>query len=187
MGGMRARALAPVLIFGGLLFVIVLLAIYTQRRMREHETGATAAAPTSAGPEQPPADPNSMPDQHVERQRLAEMFPDTLVNVWGIRYKILQPGDGPKPVAGNRITAHYVGRLLDGTEIDNSYQRGKPTTFQLMSNAVIRGWNESFIDMRKGEKRLIVIPYKYGYGSNGRGPVPPRAPLVFEVELVDFE
>jgi FKBP-type peptidyl-prolyl cis-trans isomerase len=190
---MRLKPLLPVLILGALLLAIVFLARFTQRKMHEHETGAKHAPPSSAtsapskSPEAPPPNPNSVLDEHVERERLAELFPDTLVNVWGIRYKILREGAGPKPVSGNRITAHYRGRLLDGTEFDNSYTKGSPIKFTLMSNGVIRGWNESFIDMRKGEQRLIVIPYKYAYGSNGRGPIPPRAPLVFEVELIDFE
>lgn len=188
---MRLKSLLPVLILGGVLFAIVFGAKYAQRRMHEHETGADQKTAIESSPATtpgtPPTNPNSMRDEHVERERIAQMFPDTLVNVWGIRFKILREGAGPKPVSGNRITAHYRGRLLDGTEFDNSYTRGKPVTFTLMSNDVIRGWNDSFIDMRKGEQRLIVIPYKYAYGSNGRGPIPPRAPLVFEVELLDFE
>jgi FKBP-type peptidyl-prolyl cis-trans isomerase len=194
---MRLKSLLPVLILGGVLFAIVFLAKFTQRKMHEHETsGATAPAPAGAAPiagvptpetPAPQPNPNTVLDEHVERERLAQMFPDTLVTRWGIRYKILREGEGPHPVSGNRITAHYRGRLLDGTEFDNSYARDKPVKFTLMSNDVIRGWSDSFIEMRKGEQRLIVIPYKYAYGSNGRGPIPPRAPLVFEVELIDFE
>ena len=123
----------------------------------------------------------------VERERLAQLFPDTLVNIWGIRFKILREGEGPQPVSGNRVTVHYRGRFLDGTEFDNSYTKGKPVTFTVMSPGVIRGLSEAFKDMRKGEHRLVIIPYKYAYGSNGRGPIPPRTPLVFEVELLDFE
>lgn len=190
---MRLKSLLPVLILGGVLFAIVFTAKFSQRKMHEHETsGATApakAAGTSAvtGPEAPPPNPNTMLDELVERERLAEMFPDTLVTRWGIRYKILREGEGPKPVSGNRITAHYRGRLLDGTEFDSSYAKGRPYTFTLMSSSVIRGWSESFIDMRQGEQRLIVLPYRHAYGTSGRGPIPPRAPLVFEVELLSFE
>lgn len=187
---MRFKPLVPVLILGGVLLLLVLAARFTQRKMHEYETrtGTASAAAPSPGKVGTPPDPNSMPDELIERQRLAEAFPDTLLNVWGIRFKILRDGAGPKPVAGSRITAQYRGRLLDGTEFDSSYASGKPYTFTLMAGRVIRGWDETFIDMRKGEQRLIVVPYRYAYGSNGRPPViPPRAPLVFEVELVDFK
>lgn len=187
---MRFKSLLPVLILGAFLAVLVTAVILVQGRMRRHEQSASTPPPTAAennGAAVAPIDPNSMPDDLVERQRMADLFPDTLVNVWGIRFKILQEGTGPKPVSGNRVTVHYVARLLDGTEFDSSAKAGKPYTFQLMSGRVIRGWDEAVIDMRKGERRLIVVPYKYAYGSNGRPPVvPPRAPLVFEIELLEF-
>lgn len=188
---MRMRSLLPVLILGAILAALVFTAYHTQRWMHEHETQASATPPSADTDEvkaAAPANPNSVPDHLVEQQRLAELFPDTLVNVWGIRYKILREGKGPKPVAGNRVTVHYVGRLLDGTEFDSSAKHGRPFSFQLMSGSVIRGWDEAVKDMRKGEKRLVIVPYRYAYGSNGRPPViPPRAPLVFELELIDFE
>jgi FKBP-type peptidyl-prolyl cis-trans isomerase len=187
---MRLKSLLPVIILGGVLFAIVFGARYSQRRMHEHETGAATAAATAPAPEQPAApapNPNSVPDELVERERLAQLFPDTLVNVWGIRFKILREGEGRQPVSGSKVTVHYRGRFLDGTEFDNSYAKGKPVTFTVMSPGVIRGLSEAFKDMRKGEQRLVIIPYKYAYGSNGRGPIPPRTPLVFEVELLDFE
>ena len=188
---MRFKPLVPVLILGGVLLLLVLAARFTQRKMHEYETRtgtASDAAAPSPGKVAVPPNPNAMPDELIERQRLAEAFPDLLLNVWGIRFKVLRDGAGPKPVAGSRITAQYRGRLLDGTEFDSSYASGKPYTFTLMAGRVIRGWDETFIDMRKGEQRLIVLPYRYAYGSNGRPPViPPRAPLVFEVELVDFQ
>jgi FKBP-type peptidyl-prolyl cis-trans isomerase len=52
---------------------------------------------------------------------------------------------------------------------------------------VIPGWDEAFQTMRKGEKRTLIIPYWLGYGAAGKPPsIPPKATLVFEVELLDI-
>lgn len=90
------------------------------------------------------------------------------------------------PAATDEVTVHYTGTLLDGTKFDSSVDRGEPTTFPL--NQVIPGWTEAIQLMTKGSKAKIIIPSALGYGSRGAGKqIPPFAPLVFEVELIDFK
>lgn len=108
----------------------------------------------------------------------------------GMLYLIRAPGvGGPAdvPHVGDEVIAHYDGRLLDGTPFDSSYKQGVPFTFRVGTGAVIKGWDEAFLTMRKGEKRTLVIPYWLAYGITGRPPnIPAKATLVFEVELIDF-
>lgn len=105
----------------------------------------------------------------------------------GLRYVVRAPGEGEiTPVVGSELVANYAGRLLDGTPFDSSYQRGHPITFRVGTGAVIAGWDEAFMSMRKGEKRTLIIPYWLAYGEKGRGSIPPKATLVFEVELLDW-
>ena len=106
----------------------------------------------------------------------------------GLRYVVRAPGTGEAtPHIGNEVIAHYEGRLLDGTSFDSSYRKGVPFTFRLGTGSVIRGWELAFESMHKGEKRTLIIPYWLAYGEKGRPPkIPPKATLVFEVELIDW-
>jgi FKBP-type peptidyl-prolyl cis-trans isomerase len=106
----------------------------------------------------------------------------------GLLYVVRDPGTGnATPREGQEVIVHYDGRLLDGTRIDSSYERGAPYTFRLGTGAVIQGWDDALLTMKKGEKRTLIIPYWLGYGISGRAPkIPPRTTLIFEVELLDF-
>jgi peptidylprolyl isomerase len=83
------------------------------------------------------------------------------------------------------VAVHYRGTLEDGTEFDNSYDRGEPFTFPLGMGKVIPGWDEGIALMQVGGKAEFIIPSELGYGENGAGGmIPPNATLTFEVELV---
>jgi FKBP-type peptidyl-prolyl cis-trans isomerase len=105
----------------------------------------------------------------------------------GLRFVVRNPGTGTAtPQPGQEIIAHYDGRLLDGTRFDSSYSSGVPFTFRLGTGGVIKGWDEAFATMKKGEKRTLIIPHWLGYGVKGSGKIPGKATLIFEVELIDF-
>jgi peptidylprolyl isomerase len=136
------------------------------------EAKASAAAETAKGNE----------------ELIAKKWPGLKATASGLRYKVLKEGSGAKPAAGAMVSAHYEGTLLDGTVFDSSYKRGEPIRFPVGQGRVIPGWDEALQDMKKGEKRLLVIPPDLAYGSRGAGGViPPNATLAFEVELVDFQ
>ncbi len=105
----------------------------------------------------------------------------------GLRYFVRKQGSGGNPGKGNIITAHYAGYFTDGSKFDSSYDRGEPIDVPIGVGRVIRGWDEAFLTMSKGEKRVLIIPSELAYGPQGRPPViPPRATLIFEVELLKF-
>lgn len=97
----------------------------------------------------------------------------------GLQYKVIQEGTGKSPGPLDQVTVQYRGRLVDGTEFDSSYKKGKPATFRL--NGVIKGWSEGLQLMKEGGKAELYIPQKLAYGD--RGPLGHRA-LIFEVELL---
>ena len=104
----------------------------------------------------------------------------------GLRYQIIQKGNGKKAEKGNMVSVHYKGQLADGTVFDSSYKRKEPIAFQVGVGQVIAGWDEGICLLNVGDKARLVIPSDLGYGSSGAGGViPPNATLVFDVELVN--
>ncbi|NER15465.1 peptidylprolyl isomerase [Leptobacterium flavescens] len=106
----------------------------------------------------------------------------------GLRYKIIQKGNGPKAEKGNNVSVHYEGQLTNGMVFDSSYKRKEPIDFQLGVGQVIPGWDEGIGLLNVGDKARLVIPSDLAYGSRGAGGViPPNATLIFDVELMDIK
>ena len=95
-------------------------------------------------------------------------------------------GTGLEAAAGDKVSVHYVGTLLDGKPFDSSRERGQPFVYTLGSGSVIKGWEQGIPGMRVGGKRKLTITPSLAYGERGTPPkIPPRATLLFEVELLD--
>lgn len=117
-----------------------------------------------------------------------EKWPDAITTPSGLKYVVTKEGEGDAtPAKGSTITAHYTGTLLDGTKFDSSVDRNEPFVTAIGVGQVIAGWDEAFLAMKKGEKRTLIIPSDLAYGDNGYpGVIPPKATLVFDVELISF-
>ena len=106
----------------------------------------------------------------------------------GLRYQILQEGDGEKAQKNKTVSVHYKGQLSDGTVFDSSYKRNQPIEFSLGMGQVIRGWDEGVALLKVGDKARFVIPSHLAYGTRGAGGViPPNANLIFDVELMSVK
>ena len=106
----------------------------------------------------------------------------------GLRYQILQKGNGKKATKGAQVSVHYKGQLLDGTVFDSSYKRKQPIDFAIGLGQVIAGWDEGILLLQVGDKARFVIPSQLAYGAAGAGgAIPPNATLIFDVELVDVK
>lgn len=100
-----------------------------------------------------------------------------------IQIEDIQVGGGTECPPGATVNVHYKGTLMDGTVFDSSYDRGEPVRFPLAN--LIPGWQKGIPGMKVGGKRKLTIPYADAYGERGSPPViPPRADLVFEIELL---
>lgn len=110
---------------------------------------------------------------------------DPITTPSGLQFFDVDPGEGDRPESSKtRVRVHYTGWLTNGKKFDSSHDHGGPTEFRL--NQVIAGWTEGVGSMRVGGKRKLVIPWSLGYGASGNGPIPPKATLIFDVELIDI-
>ena len=121
-----------------------------------------------------------------EEALIKEKYPNAIRTSSGLMYIVLTEGNGATPKSGALVEAHYTGRLIDGTKFDSSVDRGKPFLFLVGRGEVIKGWDEAFLSMKKGEKRILIIPPGLAYGDKGMGTIPPNETLIFEVELINF-
>ena len=124
-------------------------------------------------------------EAEAELDKLASGFDKTDS---GLRYQILQKGNGAKAAKGKNVSVHYKGQLSDGTVFDSSYKRKEPIDFQLGVGQVISGWDEGITLLNVGDKARFVIPSDLAYGERGAGGViPPGATLIFDVELMNVK
>lgn len=103
----------------------------------------------------------------------------------GLRYYDIKPGTGATPPSSSsKVKVHYSGWFVNGKSFDSSVTRGLPAEFPL--NGVIPGWTEGVGSMKVGGKRKLILPYDLGYGELGGRGIPPKATLIFDVELLEI-
>jgi peptidylprolyl isomerase len=131
------------------------------------------------------AEGRSQSQRQTDITRIRADYPTAQQTSSGIFYIVQKQGTGDKPTRGKTVRVHYTGKLLNGTVFDDSTLRGQPLEFPVGTGRVIQGWDETVLDMRVGEKRLVVIPPELAYGDRAVGGViPANSFLVFTMELV---
>ena len=103
----------------------------------------------------------------------------------GLQYEVIREGEGARPGPDDRVSIHYKGTLIDGTQFDSSYDRGEPAQFGV--GGVIAGFSEGLQLMTVGSHYRLYIPSELGYGAQGTGAnIGPNATLIFELELLEI-
>jgi FKBP-type peptidyl-prolyl cis-trans isomerase len=123
-----------------------------------------------------------------DREIVEKNWPNAKKSATGLRYIILKEGTGEaSPQPGDLVKVVYQGRLLSGNVFGQELDPAKPFPVRVGRDQLIPAWEETLKQMKRGEKRLIIVPYELGYGTRGDPPrIPRRATLVFEIELLDF-
>jgi peptidylprolyl isomerase len=108
-----------------------------------------------------------------------------LQTAFALQFQDIEIGSGVEAQPGQLYTVHYTGWLaFDGSKFDSSIDRGEPVEFTQGTGQVITGWDQGFTGMRVGGKRRLFVPYQLAFGVFGEGVVPPKADVIFDVELV---
>jgi peptidylprolyl isomerase len=110
-----------------------------------------------------------------------------MVTQYAMRYIEVAVGQGKLAEPGKLYVVQYTGWLYDGSQFDTSRDKPEPFSFEQGKRKVIAGWDSGFEGMRVGGKRRFLIPYQLAYGEKGRGKIPPKADLIFDVELIDVK
>ena len=148
-------------------------------------------------------------DDAAKKAREAELvkteWPSAVDAGNGVKYVVLKPGQGKTPVAGARVKVAYSGKApLAGKSFVSTADEGQPywgetpEPFEAVvgSPRVNSGLDASIALMKKGEKRLVIVPSEQGYKTSGfyakqrpgekRFVISPDTLLVFEIEVRDI-
>ena len=100
----------------------------------------------------------------------------------GLQYKVDVMGNGPVAALGDKVRCVYKGSLVSGDVFDTS--AGEPVLVSTYN--VVPGLVEAFATLPAGTSCTVYVPWHLGYGSYGKGKVPPYAVLVYELEILEI-
>ncbi|MDG2193349.1 MAG: peptidylprolyl isomerase [Polaribacter sp.] len=101
----------------------------------------------------------------------------------GLKIVTLKKGRGKKVTKTATITVNYTLTLADGKIIQTTVGK-KPFVFVMEKQPMIPGFTEGILKMRTGGKSRLFIPYYLAWGEKGTGPFPPKADVIFELEVL---
>lgn len=125
-----------------------------------------------------------------DADHVARRMPGAADTPNGARYLTTQAGSGTAtPQKGQLVSVHYtVSFLANDEKIDSSADHGGPYNFVVGQPNILPGWTDALYQMRRGERRLVALPYWLAYGEKGqRGKIPGKVALLLEIELLDFQ
>jgi FKBP-type peptidyl-prolyl cis-trans isomerase len=178
-------------VFLGCVLVVVVAALLLAGCRSQQSPQSQTTTQTVAGAPAPAqqAEPAAKEDPVGAARKLGTETRNPVVKAAsGLQYIDVKTGTGAEAKAGQMVSVHYTGWLVNGTKFDSSKDRGKPFQFPLGGGQVIKGWDEGVAGMKVGGVRKLIIPFELGYGIRGRPPViPPSATLIFEVDLLGVQ
>ena len=140
----------------------------------------------------------------LEADLIKTNWPEANTTENGLKYIVVQEGEGQKPESGAALKVLYSGKTLDGNLSFTSSEDGNLTPlleaasfeFIVGQSQINPGINEALADMKKGEKRILILKSDLAFGTNGyysrevqgqkRFVIPPNTTLVYEIEVISY-
>ena len=122
----------------------------------------------------------------------------------GLAYVVTTKTEGAAVVPGKTARTHYAVYFEDGGLLDTSiaevakaydkfdHRRESGGGYEPIEArvdpevALIAGFKEGLALLKEGEKATLFLPYQLAYGEQGNSVIPPKATLIFEVEIVEL-
>jgi len=109
-----------------------------------------------------------------------------IVTPSGLQYRVIAPGDGPRPAAEDWVRVHYRLAAMGGQVLDDTWRRDQ--SVELPVTGVFAGWQEVMQMMAAGARWEVWVPSDLAYGQQeSRMGVPQNAVLHMEIELLSIE
>lgn len=118
------------------------------------------------------------------KTEMVKTYPDAVQTESGLMYQVTKEGNGVFATAGQTVEVHYTGYFTDGKKFDSSVDRKQTFKFVYKKGQVIKGWDEGIGLVSIGGEIKLIIPYWLAYGEQGRSSIPPKATLIFDVQLI---
>lgn len=110
---------------------------------------------------------------------------DTITTDSGLKYYIVEKGNGEKVQDGKEVVLHGIGTLVNGEVFWETRESNSPFHFTTGTNSVIKGVEEGVSKMRVGDRWIFILPPEIAYGSKLRDPIPPNSTLIFDYEILE--
>lgn len=139
-----------------------------------------------------------------ENEKIQNTWPEAISTQSGLKYVILEEGEGETPSEGDKIQVLYSGSTLEGKKFVSTQEHGRPEygsepeifTFEIGKSSINPGFDEAMTEMKKGEKRILILPAALSYSVQGYyGPekegeqrffLSPNTTLIYEVAIIEI-
>ena len=114
---------------------------------------------------------------------------DCNTTVSGLQYIVEKEAKGKAIRGSKRASLHYAVYLPDGRELESTFRKGTPKSFDLETNSsqAVPGFLEGLSLLKDGNAATFIIPSNLAYGEQGRGPIPPKSELIIYVEIMEVQ
>jgi len=133
-------------------------------------------------------DPLLVSDTTSIREYLnANNITNTIKDPSGMRYTILDEGEGVSPGLFDRVKINYSVKLIKGGQLVASGSSEKTAKFDSWVVNYLPGVQIMLRKLKPGGRAIMYLPSELGYGPTPLPFIPGDSPLIYDLELVSVD